>query len=126
MRRESETLRPLAGHVQVPGSPPRPVTMTPLAQLADRVERLLLRHRELQRTNELLTRQLDAVSVERDQLRTRLNQARQRLDEVLTRMPSAEPAANAAAADTAPTTAAGAPPAAPALQGVGDEREAAR
>jgi uncharacterized protein (TIGR02449 family) len=100
--------------------------MTPLAQLADRVERLLLRHRELHRTNELLTRQLDAVSVERDQLRTRLNQARQRLDEVLTRMPSAEPAGNAAASGTAPTTTAGAPSAAPALQGVGDEREAAR
>lgn len=63
--------------------------MTPLAQLADRVERLLLRHRELQRTNELLTRQLDAVSLERDQLKARLGQARLRLDEVLARMPQA-------------------------------------
>jgi cell division protein ZapB len=64
--------------------------MSPLALLADRVERLLLRHREMQRTNELLTRQLDAVSLERDHLRTRLNQARQRVDEVLARMPQAE------------------------------------
>jgi ABC-type phosphate transport system auxiliary subunit len=64
--------------------------MSPLALLADRVERLLLRHREMQRTNELLTRQLDAVSLERDHLRTRLTQARQRLDEVLARMPQAE------------------------------------
>lgn len=61
--------------------------MTTLAELADRVERLLLRHRELQRTNALLERHLDAVTAERDSLRTRLTQARTRLDDVLARMP---------------------------------------
>ena len=61
--------------------------MTTLAELADRVERLLLRHRELQRTNALLELHLDAVTAERDSLRTRLTQARTRLDDVLARMP---------------------------------------
>lgn len=77
--------------------------MTPLALLADRVERLLLRHRELQRTNELLTRQLDAVSLERDHLRTRLTQARLRLDDVLARMPQASQDTDATATPRAAT-----------------------
>ena len=56
-------------------------------QIADRVERLLLRHRELQRTNELITAQLQAVTQERDSLKSRLNAARARIDALLDRLP---------------------------------------
>ena len=43
--------------------------MSSLQELADRVERLLLRHDELKRTVELLERQLDSVAHERDSAR---------------------------------------------------------
>ena len=62
--------------------------MTPLHDLADRVDRLLLRHEELERTNALLQRQLDALAAERDQLRIRLGTARTRIDELLARLPA--------------------------------------
>ena len=65
--------------------------MATIEELADRVERLLLRHQELQRTNALLTTQLDAVTSERDNLRSRLNAARSRIDVLLQRLPR-EPA----------------------------------
>lgn len=58
-------------------------------QFADRVERLLLRHRELQRTNELITAQLHAALQERDSLKSRLNAARARVDALLDRLPEA-------------------------------------
>ena len=48
---------------------------TPIDQIAERVERLLLRYEELQRTNQLLAEQLEAVTKERDSLRSRLNAA---------------------------------------------------
>ena len=57
--------------------------MATIEELADRVERLLLRHEELQRTNALLTTQLGAVTSERDNLRSRLNAARSRIDVLL-------------------------------------------
>ena len=47
--------------------------MPQLQDLAERVERLLLRHQELQRTNALLEQQLAGVTQERDSLRSRLN-----------------------------------------------------
>jgi cell division protein ZapA len=50
--------------------------MSQIEELADRVERLLLRHEEVQRTNVLLREQLAAVAHERDNLRSRLNAAR--------------------------------------------------
>lgn len=59
-----------------------------LHELADRVDRLLLRHEELERTNALLQRQLEALAAERDQLRTRLGTARARIDELLARLPA--------------------------------------
>lgn len=62
--------------------------MSKLEDLADRVERLLLRHHELQRTNALLEEQLAAVVAERDHLRTRLNTARSRIDTLLQRLPA--------------------------------------
>jgi chromosome segregation ATPase len=61
--------------------------MATIEELADRVERLLLRHEELQRTNALLTTQLAAVTHERDNLRSRLNAARGRIDVLLQRLP---------------------------------------
>ena len=61
--------------------------MATLEDLADRVERLLLRHQELQRTNALLTTQLQDIGAERDQLRSRLAAARSRIDALLERLP---------------------------------------
>ena len=61
--------------------------MSKIEELADRVERLLLRHAELQRTSALLEQQLAAVSHERDNLRSRLNAARSRIDALLERLP---------------------------------------
>ena len=61
--------------------------MATIEELADRVERLLLRHEELQRTNALLKAQLGAVTGERDNLRSRLTAARNRIDVLLQRLP---------------------------------------
>ena len=65
--------------------------MATIEDLADRVERLLVRHEELQRTNALLTTELAAVTGERDNLRSRLNAAKSRIDVLLQRLPR-EPA----------------------------------
>lgn len=65
--------------------------MSQLHDLADRVDRLLLRHEELERTNALLQRQLEALAAERDQLRTRLGTARTRIDDLLARLPAEGP-----------------------------------
>ena len=62
-----------------------------LDQLADRVERLLLRYEELQRTNALLSEQLRALTQERDSLKSRLSAARARVDALLERLPTATP-----------------------------------
>ncbi len=62
--------------------------MPKLQDLAERVERLLLRHQELQRTNALLEQQLSTVTQERDSLRSRLNAARTRIDALLERLPA--------------------------------------
>ena len=70
--------------------------MSKIEALADRVDRLLLRHEELQRTNALLEQQLSAVTHERDNLRSRLNAARSRIDALLERLPT-EPAPSAGA-----------------------------
>lgn len=68
--------------------------MSKTQELADRVERLLLRHEELKRTNELLEQQLAAVTHERDNLRSRLNAARSRIDALLERLPADAPASD--------------------------------
>ena len=67
--------------------------MSRLEDLAERIERLVLRHEELQRTNALLTEQLGAVTHERDSLKSRLAAARARIDALLDRLP-AEPVAS--------------------------------
>jgi hypothetical protein len=61
--------------------------MASLTDLTDRVERLLLRHDEILRTNLLLQVQLTAITQERDSLRSRLNAARARVDALLERLP---------------------------------------
>ena len=58
-------------------------------QIAERVERLLLRHAELQRTNTLLSGQIEALTNERDSLKSRLGAARARVDALLDRLPEA-------------------------------------
>jgi hypothetical protein len=62
--------------------------MPKLQELADRVERLLLRHQEQQRTQSLLEQQLASVTQERDALRQRLAVARSRIDSLLERLPA--------------------------------------
>jgi len=61
---------------------------TQIEQIAERVERLLLRHEELQRTNALLSAQVDALTRERDSLKSRLGAARARVDALLVRLPT--------------------------------------
>ena len=56
-------------------------------QIAERTERLLLRHEELQRTNALLTTQVQELTQERDLLKSRLSAARQRIDSLIDRLP---------------------------------------
>lgn len=69
--------------------------MATVEDLAERVERLLLRHDELRRTAALLEEQLTSVTQERDSLRSRLHAARSRVDALLERLP-ADPAAKEA------------------------------
>jgi len=84
-----------------PATPPPRRTMSKIEELADRVERLLLRHGELQRTKVLLQQQLTAVTHERDNLRSRLNAARHRIDVLLERLPHDADADASIAADGA-------------------------
>ncbi len=60
---------------------------THIDQIAERVERLLLRYEELQRTNALLSEQVHELTQERDSLRSRLSAARARVDALLDRLP---------------------------------------
>ena len=60
---------------------------TLLQQITDRVERLLVRHQELQRTNDLLKQQVAQLTQERDALKGRLQTARNRIDALLERLP---------------------------------------
>ena len=62
--------------------------MATLQDLAEHLDRLLLRHEELERTNALLQQQLDGVSSERDSLKSRLTAARSRIDALLERLPA--------------------------------------
>ncbi|MBI3345979.1 MAG: DUF904 domain-containing protein [Burkholderiales bacterium] len=65
--------------------------MASLTDLTDRVERLLVRHDEILRTNLLLQVQLTAITQERDSLRSRLSAARARVDALLERLPAESP-----------------------------------
>ena len=70
-----------------------------IEQITERVDRVLLRQEELQRTKALLTQQVHALTQERDLLKAKLNAAKQRLDAVLAELPDGgasliEPASN--------------------------------
>lgn len=73
--------------------------MSRIDELTERVERLLLRHEELRRTNALLQQQLTATVQERDSLRTRLAAARARIDALIDKLP--QPAGELTAQDDA-------------------------
>ena len=60
---------------------------TQIDQIAERVERLLVRHEELQRTNALLATQVQELTHERDLLKSRLGAARHRIDALIDRLP---------------------------------------
>ena len=62
-----------------------------LEQLTQRVERLLLRHEEVQRANALLQDELDACNRDRDMLKMRLSAAKQRMDAVIAGLPLPSP-----------------------------------
>ena len=64
-----------------------PTAASQIDQLAERIERLLVRHEELQRTNALLEQQLASVTTERDSLKSRLAAARSRVDALIERLP---------------------------------------
>ena len=59
----------------------------PIAMITERVERLLLRHEELQRTNALLMVQVQTLRAEKEALQTRLLSARNRVDALLGSLP---------------------------------------
>ena len=71
--------------------PSNPDLTQDIHRLMERVERLLLRHAELQRTNLLLTQQVSGLISERDALRTRLHTARARVDALIGRLPDPVP-----------------------------------
>jgi FtsZ-binding cell division protein ZapB len=58
-----------------------------IEHVIDKVERLLMRYEELQRTNALLNEQISVISNERDSLKSRLSAARSRVDALLERLP---------------------------------------
>jgi cell division protein ZapB len=60
---------------------------TQIDQITERVERLLVRYEELQRTNVLLSEQVNVLILERDSLQSRLNAARARVEALLERLP---------------------------------------
>jgi cell division protein ZapB len=61
--------------------------MHDIRDLSDRIDRLVLRHEELKRTNVLLTQEVAVLTAERDSLRSRLTAARSRIDALLERLP---------------------------------------
>jgi len=62
--------------------------MSRIDELTDRIERLLLRHEELARTNALLQQQVQVTLQERDSLKARLAAARARIDTLIDKLPA--------------------------------------
>ena len=77
---------------------------SPIDQIAERVERLLVRHEELRRTNALLAEQVQTLTQERDSLKSRLAAARARVDSLLDRLPQGATPVPAASTDMHPTS----------------------
>jgi cell division protein ZapB len=73
---------------------------SPIDQIAERVERLLVRHEEVQRTNALLQEQVEVLTRERDALKSRLAAARTRLDAVLEKLPLDEPSSSSSSSSS--------------------------
>ena len=72
-----------------------------IEQIAERVERLLVRYDELQRTNALLAQQVTTLTHERDSLKSRLSAARARVDALLERLPETAPPPSPSSKDLA-------------------------
>jgi cell division protein ZapB len=68
--------------------------MATLHDLAQSIDRLLLRHQELARTNQLLIEQTAQLTSERDNLKSRLSAARSRIDALLERLPASKDTAS--------------------------------
>lgn len=66
----------------------QPMATPTLPQIAERIDRLLVRHAEVLRTNALLSQQVSELTQERDSLRSRLQAARARIDALLDRLPA--------------------------------------
>jgi len=60
----------------------------PIDQIAERVEHLLLRHEELQRTNALLEQQVQQLRADNELMRSRLQAARARIDALIEKLPA--------------------------------------
>jgi uncharacterized protein (TIGR02449 family) len=60
---------------------------SPFDRIAKRVEQLLVRHEQSERTIALLTDQVATLTQERDSLRSRLQAARARVDALIERLP---------------------------------------
>ena len=75
--------------------------LSPTEQIAERVERLLVRYEELHRTNALLSSQVQALTAERDSFKSRLSAARARIDALLDRLPG-QPDSDAVAHSSSP------------------------
>lgn len=65
-----------------------PSTPSSFDQVAARVERLLVRHEELRRTNELQHDRIRSLELELDLYRSRYAAARSRIDELIARLPT--------------------------------------
>lgn len=59
-----------------------------MENIFDRVERLLLRHEELKRTNTLLEEQVAQLIQERDSMKSRLQTAKSRVESLIDRLPA--------------------------------------
>lgn len=68
--------------------------MLKIEELADKIERLLLRHEEVLRTKILLEQQVSTLVLERDALRSRLQGARTRIDALIDKLPQPHEAAD--------------------------------
>ena len=75
---------------------------SPIDQIAERVEQLLVRYDETRHANALLRARVDALTRERDLLKSRLAAARTRIDAVLAQLPPAPADAADAGTSDAP------------------------
>jgi cell division protein ZapB len=64
---------------------------TYIDQITERVDRLLLRNEELHKINALLLQQVHSLTQERDLLKSQCQTARQRLDDLIARLPAPTP-----------------------------------